>query len=594
VASADDGTKVAARAVTVETLFGSFYEIPDFQREYIWKPRQVKTLLSDLQTSWSTGNATEYFLGSIVLTVDKKQELVVDGQQRLTTLFVLLAVLRERCVALNGDEETLEILSRALRDVSMSKGKASKKLRIRHNLPEMNTTLETIGEGNGRKLKKRTTQDVDYNLVNAYSLIYDFIAAEFGTDVDTLVEFFSFLWQEVELIRVRAASMQQAFVIFETINFRGVTLDAMDLMKNLLFKEVDSSHREALQDAWRAMLGALRNGGENRPVRFLRYYLLTQHSFESMPTTADLFGLIASDAVALSLGYRKDPVKFVNKMVEAAKVYANIHRGLAPDGSPNAHVDGIRQQRSGVKQHLCLLLAARHMPAINFTLFASRLEALTLVFAVTGVQWNSLETKLPEWAPKIAKLRTKAQVQWFITKSVEPLIDKASDGFWEKLDRTDTMKPRLLRYLLASTTRYVEIENKKDIDLAELLKSSVTIEHIFSQKPIEAAVKEFGVPAGADRNDYVYAVGNLMLLSRPLNSSVKNAPYSKKVKEYRKGSTYDLSRSVFMDIKFGGQTKKNMTSWGFEHNSKWTPAEHGKRHTAMKALVAHIWGVPGG
>jgi hypothetical protein len=587
--------KVDAKAHMLEEIFSNFYVIPDFQREYIWKPRHVRVLLTDLHTAWATGGDMEYFLGSLVVYDQDGKQHVVDGQQRLTTLFVMLAIIRDRLKALKGDDLTVEVIENALRNVAMVKGRGVNRLRLEHNIPEMVSTLTAIVNGHGGQLPTPKTSHIDYNLVQAYLLIEEFIVTTFGSDADRLGDFFGFMWGRIELIKVSAQDLKQAFIVFETINFRGVTLDAMDLMKNLLFKEAAQAQRKGLQEKWRSMLGHLREAGELRPIRFLRYHLLTLYEFERMPTTSDLFNQVTNPKVAKKLGYLSDPGGFVDQMVEAAQAYGHINRGDGPDGSANAYVEGIKLHGSGVKQHLCLLLAGRHLNASAFNELAARLEALMLVYAVVGIQWNTVESKLPAWAPAIRALKTTAEVRSWVEANIEPLIGEEASNFWERIDRTDRMKPKLLRYILASLTQAFELDSGKDVDLEELLKRTVTIEHIFSQKPREDAIIEFKPSQSRDIGDYTYALGNLMLLHGGANAVASNEPYSVKLETYENAAVYDLSRSVFKNIAFGSSSTKSakaLRSWGLAHSTKWNPESLKKRHDAIQLMASEIWGIP--
>ncbi|MEY2747301.1 MAG: hypothetical protein RL112_2343, partial [Planctomycetota bacterium] len=88
-----------ANAQTIDTLFKSFYVIPDFQRPYVWTKKQVRELLDDIRAEHQDNGAdgTHYFLGSVVVYSEEPATYsIVDGQQRLTTLFILFCALRDR------------------------------------------------------------------------------------------------------------------------------------------------------------------------------------------------------------------------------------------------------------------------------------------------------------------------------------------------------------------------------------------------------------------------------------------------------------------------------------------------------------------
>src|SRR5262245_22732812 len=124
--SADDTFK--ADTETLLGIAGFHWEVPEFQREFVWKDRQVNTLLLDINDAW-TQSADDYFLGAIVwFPQDEGLRAVIDGQQRLTTLYLLIAALRDRVKFLKlhetGEEgeELLRDLDRFLRDKLIVRG----------------------------------------------------------------------------------------------------------------------------------------------------------------------------------------------------------------------------------------------------------------------------------------------------------------------------------------------------------------------------------------------------------------------------------------------------------------------------------------
>jgi uncharacterized protein with ParB-like and HNH nuclease domain len=90
--------KINVSQPVIEDVFKDFYEVPAFQREYVWSEIQVKALLDDVYEALFDENGsaidTEYFIGSIVTYLDGDVFQLIDGQQRLTTLFIVLCATR--------------------------------------------------------------------------------------------------------------------------------------------------------------------------------------------------------------------------------------------------------------------------------------------------------------------------------------------------------------------------------------------------------------------------------------------------------------------------------------------------------------------
>ena len=91
-------TKIESHKYTVEEAFRDcFYIVPDYQREYVWGEKEVQQLLDDINEQIDVSNAHEYFIGTVLVspTSQKNHFEVIDGQQRLTTFFLLLCALKE-------------------------------------------------------------------------------------------------------------------------------------------------------------------------------------------------------------------------------------------------------------------------------------------------------------------------------------------------------------------------------------------------------------------------------------------------------------------------------------------------------------------
>ena len=103
------GYKIDFKYLDLENCFKNFYIVPDYQREYVWEERQVTQLLSDVYEEYGASKQKEYFIGSVV--VFKRNDSVyevIDGQQRLTTLFLLICGYKKIYNKLNEKINVLE------------------------------------------------------------------------------------------------------------------------------------------------------------------------------------------------------------------------------------------------------------------------------------------------------------------------------------------------------------------------------------------------------------------------------------------------------------------------------------------------------
>ncbi len=313
-------------AVTTKKLFDSFYVIPDFQRDFVWKKKQVVQLLVDVYGAFHSGDDDNYFVGSIVtFKTDNGSSLaVVDGQQRLTTLYLLFCALRDR---LREFDPTTSVptLDQAIASADITpSGDTTMRHRLELRYKASNKVLHTIGEGKVVSLELDKTAP-GRALLDAYRFCRDFLFEKFGEDDQAgLKKFHAFVLSQVEMIRITSGDFHSALTIFEILNYRGVVLNAMDLLKNLLFRVSGEEQHAELVSVWDEMLAILRKGGEPRPLRFLRYYLVATYDFPKMPRASELFQWVLDNDQAI--GYSKNPLRFVSSLRQGARLHECFSR----------------------------------------------------------------------------------------------------------------------------------------------------------------------------------------------------------------------------------------------------------------------------
>ena len=226
---------IQSRDITVAGVFQDFYVVPDYQREYVWEPEQVEQLLGDIrgeQTASVIGEVPEYFIGSIVVCPGNGGTLdLIDGQQRMTTLFLMLCAIRDRLLAL---EETIPgALAPQISFTSTdTAGLDQFRYRLDLQYEDSGDVLENIAARKDSPPGISTRSIL--NIRNAYKAALEFLRTELGDDPAQIRAFYGYLTNKVKLIRIQTEDVAKALKIFETINDRGVGLDAMDLLKNLL------------------------------------------------------------------------------------------------------------------------------------------------------------------------------------------------------------------------------------------------------------------------------------------------------------------------------------------------------------------------
>ena len=269
---------IQSQDIKISEVFQGFYSVPDYQREYVWQSEQVEQLLTDIYGELNGSDpekAPEYFIGSIVVCPGKGGVFdLIDGQQRMTTLFLTLCAIRDRFEALGG--KSPEALSPQLSTTSADAyGRDVFRYRLDLQYEDSGDVLIRIAKKDKDLAAITRTRSIGY-ILNAYASVTAFLTQQFGDKMDALREFYGYFNSKVKLIRIQTEDVAKALKIFETINDRGVGLDSMDLLKNLLFMKSDQVEFEALKKVWKELQDTIFAAGE-KPLRFLRYFIFSRY-----------------------------------------------------------------------------------------------------------------------------------------------------------------------------------------------------------------------------------------------------------------------------------------------------------------------------
>lgn len=250
------------------------YQIPDFQRPYVWEEQQAETLVNDLLGAWRT-NDGDYFLGSIVLVQHPSGDDVdiIDGQQRLTTLCILVSLLRhlEEDSALRGELGELLLIPQ-----SRIKGLDERpRLSVRECDREFFDTfiigdnIDSLLDVDGDSLTRPSVRRI---VANARAML-DVLGNPDTLAPGEISDFIRYLTLHVSLIEVSTDSYQAAHRIFSVLNTRGVPLSAADIFKARVLSRVESDARARYAALWEQCIDSL--GTENPDAFFGHLLTLT-------------------------------------------------------------------------------------------------------------------------------------------------------------------------------------------------------------------------------------------------------------------------------------------------------------------------------
>lgn len=597
---------------TIEEAFREcFYIVPDYQREYVWTDTEVTQLLEDINEQVDSGTDREYFIGTILVapTAERGHLDVIDGQQRLTTLFLLLCALRCKFKG-----ETQEGMLNNLISFSTTRrdGETVNSLKLDpryENAGEVMSCLVKTADNPAAVRAAVQAGGIQHfgslrNLLRAYEIIFDYIDANYP-DMASLKRYWGFLSHDVVFIQI-STDVGSALKIFETINERGVGLNPMDLLKNLLFTQVSQEHFTKLKDEWKKITAPLEKAGE-KPLRFLRYFLMASYKVENKRGDGviredEIYDWLTNKTNVEVCGYVNNPFTFVRKIQRSVALYLGFAKGLGNDEHENVPVATLRHLAGGAfSLHYVLLLAVSPLPKPLFDHFVRQLESFLYVYIFTKSPTKDLERSFGAWADELREI-----VDADAGKQVELLNDFIEGRFKAGADKKrDQLEDALKRYTLGSMqkyrTQYMLAKLAQHVDLAYQgvkVKDRIDnwrrleVEHILPNTPEAELKKSFErVAEGAPEvkyDEWKNRLGNLTLLEKPINIVAGNDFFVQKLPEYEKSATY-LTRSIFKLVEVGTNSSITRINVKLKAFDTWSTGTIEARQVMLIALSEDVW-----
>ncbi|WP_215902541.1 DUF262 domain-containing protein [Acinetobacter soli] len=231
---------IESEKLYVGEVFGKWFRIPEYQRPYVWGKDQIAELLQDLSDAMNRDENAQYFLGSMVLqkkTSEKNNTKyveydVLDGQQRLTTLFLLISVIRD----LTENEDCLKTCKEILFQKKNLFTNTPERLRVVFDIRQEVKDFIDVYIKEGKSTLKVTPsliqsygKDTDLSVINMSKNIIQI--REYFQEHQNFDQFVKFLLNNVLMIYVGSEELDDAFRLFTVMNNRGVKLRSSDILK---------------------------------------------------------------------------------------------------------------------------------------------------------------------------------------------------------------------------------------------------------------------------------------------------------------------------------------------------------------------------
>ncbi|BCM89651.1 hypothetical protein IAD21_01498 [Abditibacteriota bacterium] len=584
-----------------------FYIIPDYQREYVWTEKEVSQLLEDIDEQLDGGATREYFIGTVLVApTDTKNHFdVIDGQQRLTTFFLLLCALRH-LFAGTAQSAAIEGLMSTTYTTTQGDMKTSLKLEPRYEsagevmakIVQLNTIPQDVRDGiHTAGINSFGSLE---NILNAYETIYRYLQDNYQLLGD-LKKYWGYLANNVVFIQI-SADVNSVLKIFETINERGIGLNPMDLLKNLLFTHVRADEFTQLKDEWKKITKPLEKEKE-KPLRFLRYFLMANYKIQGKDAIVredEIYDWFIDPNNAILCDYRTKPFDFVKKIIRNVDFYLDFSNGRGNDGNGNIAMENLKKLSGGAfSLHYVLLLAASSFPKPLFDHFVVQVESFLFYYIFTKTPTKDLERNFSLWADElraIGHITDVSQQKKSLNDFIEERFGKNMIAKQGELDDSlrryglSSMQKYRTHYLLAKLTQHVDMAFK-GIKLHGSLNvyDKVEIEHILPNTPSFLLQTSFQSSSpGKDYSLYKEKLGNLTLLEKPINIVASNNFFADKKSDYEKSSYY-ITRSLTGLVTVGVNSSINRINAHLSAFTQWTAADIDKRQDILINLAKDIW-----
>lgn len=260
-------TEIKCEKKLIQEIFELWYRIPEYQRPYVWESDQVKELLEDTMGAYHSNPDAQYFLGSMVLKINEKKDggvsyteyELLDGQQRLTTMFLIFAAVRD-LVDKTKYDQVIDVCRKAIFQEKNKYKSQPERIRIVFDIREdvkefVEKHVKTEGgTSDDNELEKKAgakTENISIrNMAGAILSIKSFLKE----NENEIEDYFTFFLNKVLMIYVATEELQDAFQLFTVLNNRGVKLSNSDILKAENLKEVPLPHdRTEWAKKWEVM-----------------------------------------------------------------------------------------------------------------------------------------------------------------------------------------------------------------------------------------------------------------------------------------------------------------------------------------------------
>lgn len=548
-----------------EIFEGSYqFEIPDYQRPYAWTTEQAGELFDDLisamQDARVSGATSQYFLGSIVLIKSDRdpKSWVVDGQQRLSTLTMLFAVLREAMPHAADD----------ITDFLYKKGKVSLGEKNEYRLTAREEDADffriNIQEPGGIAHLVASTNRLEDSRLRYRENATLLLAKAKGLPPADLIALWQFLANDCSLVVISTPDLEAAYRIFSVLNNRGLDLAPIDLIKAYVLGLIRTTAGDIKSRAYAKEWSRIESALGRDAFGDLFGHIRTIYAKQKQRAT------LVKEFQEHVTEY-KAPIELVDKVI---KPYAEVWDFVRDaDFEATEHAETINEHLSWLNRvdfkdwvppALVYFKRFRQKPKLLAKFFES-LERLTYFLLVTKVGVNERIEIFAALTNEIERTSFDGDVSDLNTLA---LTDKQKFEFLAALD--GNIYRSLPKARMALILRLESLIRAPGVQL----QNAVSLEHVLPQTPPDASEWVRWFPDEDERDDWTHRLANLVPLDRNKNSSASNYSFAKKKDTYFRGK---------------GTASPFVLTQEVRSENEWTPALLIERQKRLVGVLKKHW-----
>ncbi|TNH14686.1 DUF262 domain-containing protein [Halomonas sp. BL6] len=507
------------------------FSVPAYQRSYAWEIDHVEALLDDIKEA-IVNKEREYFLGSVVVTsADNGRFEVVDGQQRLTTISLVIAAIKEIFQRDEDHEVVVSVKSDFLANTDRRTKEREPKLILNEIDNEIYQDLiENFDDVDSKKVRRQSHKRLVSAAKHCEKYLSD-VCVKSKDSEEELHSWLDYIETSLKVIVVTAPDDSNAFVIFETLNDRGLELAISDLVKNYLFHKSGEKIEET-KNRWMSMVSTLESASDDPlTVTYIRHFAMARYG---LVREKDLFSLLKTKITS-----KRGSLKFSTELADTVRIYTallNTDHDYWNDFSNDVAYSVSTFNLLGMTQIRPLLLALLNKFSAKKVseAFKKLVSAAVRYQMVGGIGGGTLERVYSDTAKAVTEEKIKTPIE--VIQAFKSVPSDAA--FLSAFSIATVSKQKIARYYLRELEIASAGENKETIPNYDT--NSVNLEHVLPTTPDPVWQDVFSED---EMRSYQKRIGNLAIMSAKLNSTIGNGCFEDK-KEYYKDSAFLFTKEI--------------------------------------------------